>query len=61
MCSLRECRAHVASLLENPISYRVRRDPRDVDPSGVQLDEEKHVEAAEQHGVDGEEVTGQHR
>jgi hypothetical protein len=26
-CSFRKCRVHVASLLENPLFYRVRRDP----------------------------------
>jgi hypothetical protein len=60
-CSFRKCRAHVASLLENPLSYWVRRDPCDVDPSGVDLDEKEHVEAAKQDRVDGEEVTSQHR
>jgi hypothetical protein len=34
-------------------------DPSHVDPPGVDLDEEEHLEAPKQHRVDGEEVTGQ--
>jgi hypothetical protein len=32
--------------------------PRDVDPPGVVLDEEQHIEPSEKNGVDVEEVTG---
>jgi hypothetical protein len=36
-------------------------DAGEIDPSGVDLDEEQHAEPAKQHCVDVEEVTGQHR
>src|SRR3954449_3755484 len=36
-------------------------DAGDVDLTGGDLDEEQHVDPFEQHGVDGEEVAGQHR
>jgi hypothetical protein len=32
-----------------------------MDAPGVELDEEEHVEPPEEHRVDVEEVTGQHR
>jgi hypothetical protein len=35
--------------------------PAQADPSAVHLDEEEHVEAPQQHRVDGEEIAGQHR
>jgi hypothetical protein len=35
--------------------------PNHVDLAGGDLDEEQHVEALEQHRVDGEEITGQDR
>ena len=40
-----EHHGEVAGLLDSPRSSRVSRDPRHVHPSGVELDEEQHVEA----------------
>lgn len=37
------------------------RDPEDVDSSGADLEDEEHVDTAQQDRVDGEEVTRQHR
>jgi hypothetical protein len=48
-------------LLGDPGARRVRRDSGEVYSAGVELDEEQDVEAAEQHGVDGEEVRGEYR
>jgi len=41
--------AQVASLLGDPLPHRVSCDAREVDPPGIDLDEEQHVEAAEKH------------
>ncbi len=35
------------------------RDPGEVHPSSVVLDEEQNVQPAQEHRVDGEEVAGQ--
>src|SRR5665213_1436007 len=51
----------VPRLLDNPGTGRMSGDPGHMHPSGVELDEEQHVEALQQHCVDREEVTGQHR
>ena len=51
----------VASLLGHPFAGRVPRDTEEVDPAGADLEDEERVDAAQQHGVDGEEVTCQHR
>jgi hypothetical protein len=37
------------------------RDTGQVHPAGAVLDEEQHVQAAQQHGVDVEEVGGEDR
>ena len=58
---LGEHHGQVAGLLDDPRSDRAGGDSGQVDPSGVELDEEEHVEAPQQHRVDGEEVAGQHR
>ena len=58
--ALAKIRGEVASLLDDPLPRRVGGDASQVDPSSVDLDEEQHVEASEQHRVDGEEVAGQH-
>src|ERR1035437_2213740 len=55
-----EVAGEVASLLDDPPPRWVGGDASQVDPSGVELDEEQYVEASEQHRVDGEEVAGQH-
>jgi hypothetical protein len=51
----------VAGLLGHPRPGWLGGDPRQVDPSRVELDEEQHVEAAQEHGIYGEEISGQHR
>jgi hypothetical protein len=50
--------AEVARLLGDPATVRVRRDAGEVDAAGLQLDEEQHVIAAQQRGLDAEEVAG---
>src|SRR5665213_161409 len=55
-----EIRGEVASLLDDPLPRRIGSDAGEVDPPGVDLDEEQHVQTAKQYRVDGEEVTGQH-
>lgn len=49
---LRQLSADVARLLGHPRGGRVGGDPSQVDEPGVQFDEDQHVEAPEQHGVD---------
>jgi hypothetical protein len=55
---LPEHQQQVAGLLGDPGTVRVGGHPGEMDPSGVQFDEEQHVEPPEPHGVDGEEVAG---
>ena len=52
--------AQVPGLLGDPLPHRIGGDAGEIDPTGVEIDEKQHVEATEQHRVDGEEVTGQH-
>jgi len=40
---------------------RVPCNSKDVDPACSDLEDEEHVDPTQQHGVDGEEVTRQHR
>jgi hypothetical protein len=49
----------VAGLLGDPQTVGVGGHPGQVDPSGVQLDEEQHVQPLQPHGVDSEEVAGE--
>ncbi len=51
-------RGDVASLLHDPLPRWVGGDAGEIDPPGIELDEEQYVEASEQHRIDGEEVTG---
>ena len=46
----------VAGLLGYPVTGRARRGAQDVDSPGAELDQEEHVDAAQQHRVDMEEV-----
>jgi hypothetical protein len=48
----------VAGLLDDPTAVGVGGHAGQVDASGVELDEEQHVEPLQPDGVDGEEVTG---
>jgi hypothetical protein len=50
----------VPRLPDHPGPGRMSGDPGHVHPSGIELDEEQHLEALQQHRVDREEVTGQH-
>ena len=50
----------VASLLGDPLAGRMPRHPENVDSAGTDLDDEEHVDATQQHRVDGEEITRQH-
>jgi hypothetical protein len=45
--------------LGDPRLGRVGGDARQMDPPDAVFNEDEHVDASEQHGVDGEEVTGQ--
>jgi hypothetical protein len=56
-----EVHQQVPGLLGDPGAGRMGGHPDDVDLAGGDLDEEQHVDPFEQHGVDGEEVAGQHR
>src|SRR4029450_104176 len=49
----------IPRLLGDPGAIGVGGDPGQVNPSGVQFDEEQHVQPFEPHGVDGEEVAGE--
>jgi len=57
-CPFRQVVAKVAGLLGDPARDRIGRHPCEVDPTGVVVDEEQHVEPPEQHSIDAEEVTG---
>jgi hypothetical protein len=46
----------VARLLGHPAAIRIRRHTREVHAARRELDEEQHVEALQEQGVDGEEV-----
>jgi hypothetical protein len=54
--SFLEDKQQVAGLLGDPQTVGVRSDPSQVDPPGIQLDEEQHVQPPQPDGVDGEEV-----
>jgi hypothetical protein len=49
----------VAGLLGHPSPVRAGRDAGEVHASAAQFDEEQHVQPAQPHGLDGEEVTRQ--
>jgi len=49
----------VAGLLGGPRAGRVRGHPEDVHPAGGDLHDEQHVDPAQRHRVEVEEVTGQ--
>jgi hypothetical protein len=48
----------IPGLLGDPGAGGVGGDTSEVDSSGVQLDEEQHIQPLQEHGVHGEEVTG---
>lgn len=56
---LGKIRGEVACLLDDPFPRWLGGDAGEVDPAGVEFDEEQYAKAFEQHRVDGEEVTGQ--
>jgi hypothetical protein len=51
----------VVRLLDHLLPRGMRGDPGQVHPAGAVLDEEQHIQAAQEHGVDMEEVRGQNR
>ena len=55
---LGELHANVASLLGHPLADRMSRHTGNSDQAHVVVDEEEHVESAEQHRVDAQEVAG---
>ena len=57
--TVRNAPGQVAGLLRDPVAVGVIGAAGQVHPAGGQLDEEEDVEAAEQDGIDGEEVTSQ--
>ncbi len=58
--SLGELECEVPGLLDHPGAGRMGRDAGEVHPSGIEFDEEQDVQPSQQHGVDREEVAGQH-
>jgi len=56
--SLAKHQQQVAGLLGDPGTVGVGGHPGQVDPAGVEFDEEQHVQPAQPHRIDGEEVTG---
>jgi hypothetical protein len=56
-----EVHQQVAGLLSHPRAGRVGGDAGQVHTSGAVLDEEQHVQAPQEHGVDVEEVRRQDR
>ena len=54
--SVVELHQQVARLVGHPPPVRVRGDSCQADAPGSELDEEEHVEAPEEQGVDGEEI-----
>jgi hypothetical protein len=59
--ALVEVHQQVPGLLGHPGAGRMRGHPDQVDPAGGDLHEEQHVDPPEEHGIDGEEIAGQHR
>src|ERR1043166_6633070 len=55
---LAEVEAEVARLLGHPLASRIPRATREPDATARVRDKEEHVEAAEQDGLDGEEIPG---
>jgi hypothetical protein len=53
-----EVHHQVAGLLGHPLPHGMRGDPGQVHAAGAVLDEEQHVQAAQQHRIDVEEVGG---
>jgi len=51
----------VAGLLGHPVTGGVAGDAEQVDPAAADIDGEEHVDPAQENGVDGEEVAGEHR
>jgi hypothetical protein len=51
-----ELHQQVARLLAHPAAVGVSRDPGQMNAAARQLDEEQHIEALQEQGVDGEEV-----
>ena len=49
----------IPGLLGDPGAGGVGADTSEVDSSGVQLDEEQHIQPLQEHGVHGEEVAGE--
>jgi len=56
-----EVHEEVSGLLGDPGPVGCAVTPAEVHAAGGQFDEEQHVDPLQQHGVDGEEVTGQDR
>jgi hypothetical protein len=51
----------IAGLLGCPLPRRMRCNSKDVDPACPDLEDEEYLDRTQQHGVDGEQVTRQHR
>jgi hypothetical protein len=58
--TLAQDETQVAGLLGDPPPTGLAVDTRESDPPGVDLDEEQHVQAPQEHRVDRKEVAGQH-
>lgn len=55
-----ELHDEVAGLLRHPAPVRIRGAGDVLDPSCRERDEEQDVDPLQEHGLDGEEITGQH-
>jgi hypothetical protein len=55
---LREVEAEVTRLLGDPVTARIRRAAGKPDAPARMRDEEQHVEPAQKHRLDGEEIAG---
>jgi len=55
---LTQHKQQVAGLLGDPAAVRVGGHPGHVDPPGIQLDKEQHIQPPQPDGVTGEEVAG---
>jgi len=56
-----EVHQQVTGLLSHPRTRRMGGDPGQVHAPGPVLDEEQHVQTAQEHGIDVEEVRGEDR
>jgi hypothetical protein len=59
-CALGETPGNLPRLLRHPLGVRVRRATSQVHAAAADFDEEEHVQSLKLHGVDREEIHGDH-